>query len=248
MARNILIVDRSISMRRIIAAMVQANVNDAVLSYASDYDEAARMVKARGSHIVISTWDSSDSGGQTFFQAIQSENPAGQSIPIIALVAQEHAGKLARVAAVEEVLMPCTAEALADVINRVCNPVTLRQSKRYSLPDTTVILVQDGVEQVGAVVVNISSGGLLCEMEYPTHFNCALSMMVSVIFNLQGEELAATGLLSAFTAIKVIARNPDHSPKRIRLAFYFITVPQAAADIMNRVFVHAEEQEKGLQA
>jgi len=247
MARNILIVDRSVSMRRIIAAMVQANVNDAVISQASDYDEAARLVKEHGCHVLIATWESSDVRALEFFQAGQGKSPAQPGIPMVVLVAQDQADKLKKVAGVEQVLMPCTAEALADAINRACNPVKLRQSKRYSLPDTTAILEQ-GPEQVTAAVVNISSGGLLCELDYPGNFNFAMSVMVSVIFNLQGEELTAPGLFSAFTGMKVVARNPDHSPQRIPLAFYFINVPKVAAGILARVFVHAEQQEKGLQA
>lgn len=247
MARNILIVDRSASMRRILAAMVLGNVNDAVLSQASDYEEAAKVVKEQGCHVLISTWESSDAKALAFFQTIQGKTADRQGIPVVALVAKEQAGKLEKAAGVEQLLMPCSAEALAAAINRACNPVRLRQSKRYSLPETTAILEQ-GDAQATATVINISSGGLLCELDYPGHLNCAMPVMVSVVFNLQGEELKAPEILSAFTGMKVIGRNPDHSPKRIRLAFYFITVPRAAATALARVFVHAEQQEAGLQA
>lgn len=248
MARNILIVDRSVSMRRIIAAMVQANVNDAVISQVSDHDEAVRVVKEHGCHVLIATWESFDGRDLESYQGIQSKSLGQPGIPIVFLVAPEQAGKLKKIAGVEQVLMPCTAEVLADAINRAYNPVKLRQSKRYSLPDTTAILNQEGIEQVTADVVNISSGGLLCELDYPGQFNFAMPVMVSVIFSLQGEELTAPGLFSVFTGMKVIARNPDHAPQRIRLAFYFVKVPKAAAGSLARVFVHLEQQEKGLQA
>lgn len=247
MARNILIVDRSVSMRRILAAMVLANVNDAVINQASDYDEAARVVKEQGCHVVIATWESSDVSALEFFQAIQGKPPAWQGIPIVALVAQDQAVTLEKVKGLVQVRMPCIAEVLTNAINRACNPLKLRRSKRYSLPDTTAILEQEGSEPLTAAVINLSSGGLLCELEYPGHFNCALPVMVSVSFNLQGEKSAALGLFSAFTGMQVIARNPDHSPQRIRLSFYFITVPKAAASILAHVFVYAEQQEQGLQ-
>ncbi len=246
MARNILIVDRSASMRRILAAMVLANVNDAALSHASDYAEAAMVVREQGCHVLVATWESSDAAALEFFQAIQNKTPDRQAIPVVALVAKEQAEKLAKVKGVELVLMPCSAEELAEAINRAYNPVKLRQYKRYCLPDTTAILEQGGV-QATATVINISSGGLLCELDYPGHFNCAMPAMVAVTFKLPGEALEASGLLAAFTGMKVIARNQDHSPKRIRLAFYFITVPKAAAVNLAHVFVYAEQQEAVLR-
>jgi hypothetical protein len=234
-------------MRRIIEVMIQANVNDAVINQATDYEAASLLIKKQACHVVIASWESSDVSAVEFFQGLQGNSPLQQRIPIVALVTKEHAVNLEKVNGVEQVRMPCSAEELAEAINRACNPVRMRQSKRYSLPDTTAILEQ-GTSQVEAVVINVSSGGLLCELDYPGHFSCAMPVMVSIIFHLQGEELSAVGLFSAFTGMQVIARNSDHSPKRIRLSFYFITVPQEAAGILAHVFVHVEQQEQGLQA
>ena len=248
MARQILIVDPSASMRRILEAMVLANVNDAVVAHARNAEEATAKVQDQGCHVLIATWERGDHQGLDFFAAVK-KRPKRTNIPLIVLVSGAEQGQDNRLqeAGVEEIVsMPCTADVLCDAINRACNPVRLRQSKRYSLPETAVFLEQ-GTSRLPAALVNISNGGLLCELDFPGHFNCGAPVLLSILFRVDGGELNASGLLSSFTGMKVIARNPDFSPRRIRLAFFFIKVPDEASEILAKVFVHAEQQEMELR-
>ncbi|HSR35999.1 MAG TPA: hypothetical protein VLL73_02375, partial [Desulfurivibrionaceae bacterium] len=59
MARQILVVDQSTSMRRIIKTMILAEINDAVVAESSDVVEAMERLKGKGFHVVLFSKESS---------------------------------------------------------------------------------------------------------------------------------------------------------------------------------------------
>ncbi|MDD5760109.1 MAG: hypothetical protein PHI06_13620, partial [Desulfobulbaceae bacterium] len=63
MARNILIVDESEMMRRVLHARVHASLDDAVIYEANGVDEASNFVRKNTVHLVLYSWDIQDEDG-----------------------------------------------------------------------------------------------------------------------------------------------------------------------------------------
>lgn len=239
MVRKILVVDESATMRRIIHAMILANLNDAVVDEVANKEEALTWLAANPCHLILCSLDVVDLRGFELHAELQQ---GGKEIPFVMLFAkQEKYLQMAKQQGVAEYLiMPCNAKVLTDTINRVCNPVSLRRTQRYSAPGTTA-LIEQGRLGVEAVVVNISEGGVLCELEATPALNLAAPVMMAVTFTIDGKAVVAAGLYSIMGNMKVVERHSDLTPKLIRVGFVFIVVAEALP-IFEKVFTALEMQ------
>ncbi len=225
--------------------MVSANVNDAVVYKATDIDAAAAMVQEDKFHILLFSWEGVDQKTSDLLTKIQKDPQHG--VPIVALVDGDQENNLDAVKAAginEYVQAPCSAASLAEAIMLASNPVNMRRAKRFSIPGTNAIIsTKINGASFAAVVVNISNGGMLCELECPDNFLFKEVYSVDINFNLAERQLEASGLLASSSGMKVIDRLDDFSPKKIRLAFLFIDIPADSAQVLGQAFVFAEQQD-----
>lgn len=239
MVRKILVVDESSTMRRIIHTMILANINDAVVEEVANKSEALTWLASKDCHLILCSLDVVDLRGFELYRELQE---SGKEIPFVMLFAkQEKFLQMAKQHGLAEyLLMPCSAKVLTDTINRVCNPVSLRRSTRYSAQGTTATIEQGRVA-VEADVINISEGGVLLEFDHRPELNLTAPVMMAVSFTIEGKKLVAPGLYSTMGNMKVVERHSDLTPKRFRAGFVFV-VTTAAKPIFEKVFSALEMQ------
>jgi CheY-like chemotaxis protein len=245
MARKILIVDNSATMRRIIGGMILAGFGDAEISEARNAYDAWEQLRNQDFSLMLFSWEPSGNAWLNFFMRL-GQRPAERRLGSIILtsgVDQPHVREALQSGVSGQLAIPCTQIELTDAINRVCNPVTLRHTSRYSLPDTTALLLQEG-RTYKAAVVNVSKGGLLCELEYIEDYEWAAPVTITVTFRMGDKQFAVKGLFSILSRLMVVESNADHSPKKVKMAYRFTKIPPAAQDVFDDVFGVAEKQEK----
>ena len=243
MSRKILLVDSSKMMRRIIRGMILANVNDAEVIEAEDAWAAKDMVTQEKFHIILYSWEISDKNGLNLLMK-QDKHP-----PIVILTSknQEKHIKTNLKNDTEYIIVPCSSEELAIKIKRLCNLKALRSNKRYSPLDSSVILQQRN-EQLPGSLINISSGGLLCEFDFSEPFNWSQPVNIQIRINLDNETINISDLYSRMVRLRVCKTHPDFTPKKIRAAFVFITMPnEENKKLLEKVFLWAENREQMLE-
>ena len=244
MARNIIIMDSSASMRRIIRTMIQATVNDAVVSEAQDAAEAQGLIEDAHYHLVIF---SKESSGKRWLEFAQKRIvlPEAQRTNFILFTSskkQDYFEEIKRYGIQEHIIIPCAPNTLGELISRTCTHFAMRATRRYSVPDAVASLEQ-GSNSFPAEVINFSEGGLLCELDAPPQLNWFMPAMISMEFYLDGATLKVGGLYSVARRLMVVAANTDYSPSRIRLACRFISVPDESKKQLSHVFGVIEKQE-----
>lgn len=244
MARRIMIVDRSGSLRRILKNMILANINDAEVVEIADADEAReRLGSDPGDFLVLFSGESVSDEWLDFVR--QSLTCSGRCPLVFVLFTsrakQDLLKKVKEAGVKERLAIPCTPESLTEIVNRAYNPLILRDDRRYSIPDTVAAFDQRG-QSFRAAVINISKGGMLCEMAYDDAFKWAAPVMVTVTFTAAflGDQVNAGGLYSTVSRLSVQSAYPDFSPKSVRIAMQFITVPPEALKALEGIFAKAD--------
>ena len=240
MARRILILDNSGSMRRIIRTMILANINDAEVREAHDYQQAIEIVGKQAVNLVLFSRESSKPDWLNFISRSREE---GAVVQFVLFTSRRHGNNLEdlkNAGVSEQLFIPCKPEELADVVTRLCSPRVLRAARRYYIPGAVAVLEQ-GVNKLESSIINFSKGGLLCETDFVQWYNWTAPVMITLNFPLNGEDVLAGGLLSATARLNVVESNSDFTPKRLRLAFRFVTVPEETGSILDTVFSYAEK-------
>jgi len=138
---------------------------------------------------------------------------------------------------------PFKPQVLVEIINRFCNPISLRTAPRYSIPGTEVEIDQSQ-KQYLANMVNISEGGMLCEMDFAEAYKIHLPVVITITFPPDFENLVVRGLYATLVNLNVLAHGVDHIPEKVRIAYKFILVPSDAQQTLKKAFKLASEQEK----
>lgn len=244
MARNIIIMDRSASMRGIIRTMIQATINDAVVSEAQDAKEAQGLIEDAHYHLVFFSRESSDKKWLEFAQT-RLALPEEQRTNFVMFTSnkkQDYLAELKRYGIEEYFTIPCAADDIGKIITRLCTHFAMRKARRYSVPNTIATLAQGG-NSLTAEVINFSEGGMLCELDNPAQLHWFMPVMISLDFNLGGTALKVAGLYSVIRRLMVVETNPDYSPRRVRLACRFISVQEESKNQLAKVFTLIEKQE-----
>ncbi|MEW6500523.1 MAG: hypothetical protein ACOY8P_13205 [Thermodesulfobacteriota bacterium] len=244
MARQILVVDQSNSMRRIIKTMILAEINDADVAEAQDVDEAMDRLQGKSFHVVLFSRESSTADWLAYVRKQSAEACLEKTAFVVFTSSkQKKLPEEFRANGVkEQIAVPCSPQQLGETINRVCSIFTLRSGRRYSLPGATAILEQ-GASSTTAELVNFSDGGMLCELAQVGTYSWNAPAMVTLNLPLDGDKLVATGLFSVSTRLTVSESYADHTPKRVRIALRFLAVPVETRKVLDQAFAFIEKQE-----
>lgn len=243
MARQILILDSSASMRRIIRTMILANISDATVHEAETDTEAMERIEDDNFHLVFFSRESSNQDWLDFIKRTKT-NPDKDLTQFLIFTSNQQkdyieTAKAAGVA--DHLFIPCSPNELTVLVTKLCNPFALRATKRFYMPHTTAVIEQGQSCRMQADVINFSEGGIFCETEYSQEFNWAAPAMITMNFSLEGETITAAGFYSATRRIMVTATNADFSPKRVRIAYRFLTVPDETRQALEKVYAFAEQ-------
>jgi len=247
MPRKILIVDQSASIRRILRTMILANINDADVTEAEDSRAATALIATESQHIVLFSWESSNKQWFKFIKQTKSD-PDNHRLSFIVFTASpdDERYEMARRAGVGyRLVTPCTPETLTELINQACNPALLRDTRRYNVPHSIATLAQ-GVASLDATIINISMGGMLCEIPLTDELDWTVPLLATITFPAgdQGGPLTAANLFSVISSFFVQKRNSDYTPKTIRISMRFLNLPPEAETMLNIVFSQADTLEK----
>ncbi|KIH78021.1 Response regulator receiver domain-containing protein [Geoalkalibacter ferrihydriticus] len=245
MSRKFIVIHHSPALRKIIGAKIRANLDDVQVLEAENSERGLSLVQDHRCHLVIYLWDGCDPGGFALHDKLR-DLPNGQRVPFLLLTTSDNEDnfKQIEIAGVQEhLLLPCPSQQFAETLNRVCNPVTLRRDKRYAVQDTIFLLEQRGHALQGNVI-NASLGGMLCEVPFSESFNWSLPAAASINFFVDGHNIVAPHLYSTVVQLTVTHRHPDFSPRKLRIAFRFLQVPDESRQALQEVFSKVEELEQ----
>jgi len=245
MPRKILVVDASPVMRTIIRTTIQSNLSDVVVLESNDGQEAVAQIKKEKCDLILSSWELPVLDGVELFWKIR-EIPGRQDIPFVLFTSKQEDKQHARIkdSGIKYCLpTPFKPEVLVEIINRFCNPISLRTSTRYSIPGTKIEIAQSR-KQYHANMVNISEGGVLCDMDFVEEYKIHLPVVITITFPPDFENLVVRGLYAVLVNLNVLAYCVDHTPDKVRIAYKFILAPSDAQQTMQKVFNLAEEQKK----
>jgi len=242
MARHILIVDESQMMRKVLGTRILSMLDDAVILQAQGVDGISQILGREPVHLIVYSWDIQDEAGLQLCTRLAARDD-GPPIPFLFLISdkKEHVEMAAELVGTAYQVMPCPTETLARAIDRVCSPVSLRQAKRYSISGTHAVVEQRQFISE-AVVVNVSTGGALCELELDPLLNLAYPLLVSIQFKSETVPVEVSGLHAVLSTMKVMSRHPDQTPKRIRAGVKFLNVNEAARNILDQVFAQEADE------
>ncbi len=245
MSRKILIIDGSEIMRRIIKGMILANVSDVETIEAENVPAAKKKVIQDKIHLILYSWEKSEMQGLNAFR--EELKTLGANQPIFVLMISQNQEEYVKEALKEDmeyIIIPCSPKELSGRINLLCDPVTLRSAKRYSLHDSSVILQQRGEEFPG-LLINISSGGLLCELDFKESFNLAHPLNIQAKIIMDDQLITIPDIYARLVRLQVFETYPDFSPKKIRAAFESVQAPsEENKKLLEKIFSWAEKNER----
>lgn len=241
MARNIIILDSSASMRRIMKTMVLATINDAIVSEAHDAREAREMVEGGRYHLVLFSKESSSKKWLEFANK-RIFLPDGKKTAFVLFTSsarEDFFVELRGYGIMEHLVVPCAAEQVGEVVSRACSNYAMRESRRYSVLNAYATLEQ-GSSSFPAELVNFSLGGASCELDFTPQLNWAMPLIVNMKLAIDGVDFCVSGLYAFPRKLMVVTSNADYTPKRIRVALRFILVPETSRKDLSKLIEKAE--------
>ncbi len=239
MARHILITGCSSKKRRKLESNLLSMYDDILISEVHKVSQARAALTNNVVHLILYVLTEKDDDGLDFCREI-SKPESDHHTPCIILVDEQGAAHAGLHHGLQHIL-PLTSPSseLGSLINKICNPMAMRLSPRYSIPETEAIIAQRDRQQQ-TDVLNISSGGLLCEFTTDNIFQVCDPVMITINFTGDEEIASLKGIYAVLSSLKIIERNPDFTPLKIRAGFTFIIVPPVVEKRLKKIFTKAE--------
>ncbi len=238
MARRAVVIEKSPTMQKILAGVIMAHHNDILVVEAPDCRKAEEIIRGRPCQLVIYHWDTVSDDYRDLLPFLRS-----REIPLLVIGPEPGSPgeeELLAAGLHRQNMVPCYHHEVVRGINRVCNPVALRQTTRYNIPGTIARLCQGETIFYGAVI-DISMGGMLCDIEYSADFQWDRPNDVEVDFPDGDRIMTASGITGIVRRLVVIEENDDRTPLILRIAMAYTAMPEAAAEIYRSAMSRAEE-------
>ncbi|MBU0728725.1 MAG: hypothetical protein KKE17_00255 [Proteobacteria bacterium] len=164
--RRILVAHHVRIFRNMVKHYVLSEFSDAVVVEASTDDKAFEKIENQHFDLALVDADSVSSNPAFLdnFRA-RSVNRTVALIGIISPDSPETVQCLTRAGMDYFLQIPFLSNALKELVNKACNPRNWRINERFYIPDAGVIL-HGGQGDVMAKLINISKGGVLCEVAF----------------------------------------------------------------------------------
>ena len=241
MLRQILIVHSSDAVAGELDGVITANVSDASVIIADTVEQAIETIRMFNIHLILFDVEAADDSLVDTYHKVQSAG-SGKITPFLLLTEQNQTEE------VEDALnagangclkLPCEDSDLSWQIDSLCNPERLRGAKRYSIPRTEVSVAQ-GEHHLSGRVVNISEGGLLCQLENPANFDWTQPFNLGFTFNNDVVPQELVDISGILVSLNVMRANPDNTPAQINAAFRFVNVCPMAKQELRDIFANYE--------
>ncbi len=239
MARHILITGCSSRKRRKLESNLLSMYDDILISEVRKVSQAREALTHNIVHLLLYVLTEKDDDGLDFCREI-SRPESDNHTPCIILVDEQRAAHAGLHHGLQYILpLNSPSSELGTLINKICNPMAMRLSPRYSIPKTEAIIAQRD-RQLQTDVLNISSGGLLCEFTTDNIFQVCDPVMITINFTGDDEIASLKEIYAVLSSLKIIERNPDFTPLKIRAGFTFIIIPPVVEKRLRKIFTEAE--------
>ena len=250
MARSVLLVHDSRSVRMLLRRQLLAEATDLVVQDVATTLECERHVTAEKVALVAAGVGADWKDALAVLQMLSAlpQPPAfllvlAEDLPTSAMD-EFHAAGLKH-----SVRVPCKAETLLAAVNEACNPRSLRSAPRTSIPGTVAaIQFGDGTTsirlaetRVVATVVNISTNGILLDMEMPKDAHAeAWRLFETLPLRVEFPDgQGAVELQGRVARLDVLSDRTDRTPLVLRAALKFLRPPTSALQQLEGIFAAA---------
>jgi CheY-like chemotaxis protein len=227
---------------RTITQYILAEYSDASVDWFTSSLDASMILQKDKYDVILCGFDMPNMNGIAFQKNINAS--VNQNTPLIIMAATDNEAQFELLAehGIKYVLgIPCTSLQLRETIDKVINPRSIRSFARYCIPDAKALL-QFGDQQIQADVINISSGGVLCEFDCPkTPINLLTVHRMTIQFPADYGKSSATDIIPIILKLTVKSWNKDDSVHRVSIVFKFNRLPKEATDILESVFEKASQ-------
>ncbi len=242
--RNLLIINENRSIQMLLNKMVLSELGDFCVTEASSSEEALEKLQKQKFNVVISANETGSVDGASIFK-LTRELPENKDTPFILMTSSQKNETLAKLKneGIEHYLVtPFDKKQLSTKINLACNPIKLRTSDRINIPGV-IAKVHMGDHYAKAKAVNMSSGGILCDLDYSHGFgtNLLKETGIAVAFPKEYSDIRTRDISSKFLRLEVLPCNNHHSNKQVRASWRFVDVSNATKKIFEFVFQKARK-------
>lgn len=185
-----------------------------------------------------------DMDGMAVREALRSQPGPNRETPLLMLVPEPGPEKRAalRNGAVDHILaMPFSAVDLVAHVDRVCDPRKMREHERVNIPETSATIRLAG-QSHAATVVNLSHGGVLCDLAYFEDFAC---LFTCATLDIQLPDTCGGEMLSLwcdFLRITVLRWEKPGRPATLRGAWQFLEIKPEVRAHLEAVLLAAREE------
>ncbi|MBI5186751.1 MAG: response regulator [Nitrospinae bacterium] len=240
--RKIMIVHEFRGLRNLLKGYISTEVPDVLTMDVSSTQEALQRLKEEKFDLAICGNKMQGMDGPALYQKIR-EFPLNTDTPFLVLtssLSEEVLHEFAAHGIQHYMITPFTAKELAARINALSNPVKKRVHDRISIPDTKAFISIDG-RRVEAKVVNISAGGVLCDMEFSEEYIVRLMKTPNISIELPAEyaNIEIGNIPCKFLRLNVLTSTGGNLPEQIRIGWQFMEMPDNKKKIFEGIFEKA---------
>lgn len=226
-SRSILVIHNSEATRDTLSRFVHSELNDVDLIPVASAEEGLKRLDERRFDLVIAAQTLKKGSGVDVYKAL-GESRENRDTPflLLARTPTEEDLQTYREADVEHVLaIPFSSVDLAQRINLICDPRNWREYERVNIPGTTAVIHLPGLDVEGKVI-NVSHGGLLCEIPYGEQF-AALFGCASIDITFPDEyDNRTVKTWADFLRMLVIRWKEENVPENLRVAWRFMDIEE----------------------
>jgi len=231
-------------MRRIVYRNVLAEFDDVEVETAASAQEGLEFLGQSKFDVVISAMEMEGLDGIGLYQEMR-KGSLNRETPFIIITSTDTPEQRQRMAnsGVENFLfLPFTPLELREMVSGLTDPREMRTTPRFSIPGTTADITFKG-GQIEAKVINISLGGVLCELTlYEEDCNFFEPVFIELLFPADYGEAKATGIEARLVRVNVTAWKEDKSAEKLRAAWSFADIPKAAKSTIGMALDRARQE------
>jgi len=239
--RKILVIHESAVARGIVRRCILSELVDVQVHQAVNSEEGLDRLRSESFEMVLCANEMSGVSGLGVFEEMRSSSQ-NMSTPFILLTSSPSSEKIRRFrdSGLLHVLgMPFTSTELAAKINRVCDPRKWRIQDRINIPLLSASFLLGYSTTVNASVVNVSIGGMLCDLPFFDEF--------SVFFKGSGIALlfppdygsARVEVHGELLRLSVLSWDQNRIPDLVRTAWRFDVVSEKSRRILDELLHEA---------
>ncbi len=220
--------------------------SDAVAVDAATEEKLAEQLEAQRFEVLILDGSSLLKAGGSMLQKIRetSRNP---EISVVAVIEPGNAGRseeILKAGAGHCLAIPFQSADLKQVIHEVCNPRSWRVDERVHIPDAGLLVHVPGAD-IQAELINISKGGVLCELVYRGE---ALDVLNKIEVTLRITDPDFTfevrNLSGRVSRVNITGWNENGAAERLRMTILFNELPSKTVKLLGEALAMARDRYK----